>query len=79
MSPSACAYRLASTFAIHEAKSVVDTLYDAAGASAIFVSAPFERRFRDIHSVSQQLQGRRAHFQTVGAFLLGHPADMSVV
>ena len=71
--------RLASTFAIHEAKGVVDTLYDAAGASAIFVSAPFERRFRDIHSVSQQLQGRRAHFQTVGAFLLGHPADMSVV
>jgi len=71
--------RLASTFAIHEAKTAADRLYDAAGASAIFAEAPFERRFRDIHSVTQQLQGRKSHFQTVGAFLMGHPADMSVV
>ncbi len=71
--------RLASTFAIHEAKTAADQLYDAAGASAIFAEAPFERRFRDIHSVTQQLQGRKSHFQAVGAFLMGRPADMSVV
>jgi hypothetical protein len=28
--------------------------------------------------VTQQLQGRRSHFQTVGAYLFGHPADLSV-
>ena len=71
--------RLASTFAIHEAKTAADQLYDAAGASAIFAEAAFERRFRDLHSVTQQLQGRKSHFRTVGAFLMGHPADMSVV
>ncbi len=71
--------RLASTFAIHEAKTAADMLYDAAGASAIFAGADFERRFRDLHSVTQQLQGRKSHFRTVGAFLMGHPADLSVV
>ena len=71
--------RLASTFAIHQAKAAADTAYDLAGATAIFASGRFERRFRDIHTVTQQLQGRKSHFETVGAFLLGHPPDLSVV
>lgn len=71
--------RLAATHAIHQAKEVVDTTYHAAGSSAIFAKAPFERRFRDIHAVTQQLQGRQAHFETVGQFLLGLPADTTFV
>jgi alkylation response protein AidB-like acyl-CoA dehydrogenase len=63
--------RLASTWAIHQALEVVDTAYHAAGATAIFESNPFERRFRDIHTVIQQYQGRQAHFETVGQALLG--------
>jgi indole-3-acetate monooxygenase len=67
--------RLASTFAIHTALDVVDILYQAAGATAIFNENPFERRFRDIHSVAQQLQGRQQHFETVGQYLLGLEPD----
>jgi alkylation response protein AidB-like acyl-CoA dehydrogenase len=63
--------RLASTWAIHQARDVVDTAYHAAGATAIFESNPFERRFRDIHTVIQQYQGRQAHFEAVGQVLLG--------
>jgi len=63
--------RLASTFAIHQSLQVVDTAYHAAGSTAIFEENPFERRFRDIHTVSQQLQGRQEHFETVGQYLLG--------
>ncbi len=63
--------RLASTWAIHQARDAVDTLYHAAGATAIFEDNPFERRFRDIHTVVQQYQGRQAHFETVGQVLLG--------
>jgi indole-3-acetate monooxygenase len=63
--------RLASTWAIHQACEVATTLYHAAGATAIFDDNPFERRFRDIHTVSQQAQGRQAHFETVGRVLLG--------
>lgn len=67
--------RLASTFAIHTSLEVVDMLYKAAGATAIFNENPFERRFRDIHSVAQQLQGRQQHFETIGQHLLGLEAD----
>jgi indole-3-acetate monooxygenase len=67
--------RLASTHAIHEAMAVVDTAYHAAGATAIFNSNGFERRFRDMHTVAQQLQGRMSHFETVGLYLLGGAAD----
>jgi alkylation response protein AidB-like acyl-CoA dehydrogenase len=63
--------RLASTFAIHQSLQVVDAAYHAAGSTAIFAENPFERRFRDIHTVSQQLQGRQEHFETVGQYLLG--------
>jgi len=63
--------RLASTFAIHQSLQVVDTAYHAAGSTAIFEENPFARRFRDIHTVSQQLQGRQEHLETVGQYLLG--------
>jgi alkylation response protein AidB-like acyl-CoA dehydrogenase len=69
--------RLCATYAIHQAKEVVETAYHAAGATAIFASGAFERRFRDMHAVTQQLQGRQAHFETVGRFLLGLEPDTS--
>ena len=71
--------RLATTFAIHEAKAAADTAYDLAGATAIFIGNDFERRFRDIHTVTQQQQGRKAHLQSVGAFLLGLPPDLDII
>jgi hypothetical protein len=36
---------------------------------------PVRLRFRDMHAVTQQIQGRQAHFETVGQFLLGHQPD----
>ena len=67
--------RLASTYAIQQGKQVVDAMHHIAGATAIFTSGPFDRRFRDIHAVTQQVQGRQAHFETVGQFLLGLEPD----
>ncbi len=69
--------RLAATFALHQARDVVDIAYHAAGANAIFTANPFERRFRDIHTVSQQLQGRQEHYETVGRYRLGLEADIA--
>jgi alkylation response protein AidB-like acyl-CoA dehydrogenase len=70
------AIRQATTYAIHEARDVVTTIYHEAGSTAIFDSQPFERRLRDINAVSQQLQGRRAHFETVGQHLLGMATNL---
>lgn len=63
--------RLASTSAIHRAKEVAEWAYHEAGATAIFESQPFERRMRDIHASSQQLQGRTAHLELCGRYFLG--------
>lgn len=63
--------RLASTWAIQQAREVVTTLYHAAGSVAVFEDHPFERRLRDIHTVAQQAQGRQLHYETVGQLLLG--------
>lgn len=70
------AIRLASTYAIRQAKEVGDAAFDAAGTSSVFASSPFERRFRDLHTVAQQLQGRKSHFRTVGQYLLGLDAEL---
>ena len=41
------ALRLASTWTIHQAASVVDSAYHMAGATAVFRANKFERRFRE--------------------------------
>jgi alkylation response protein AidB-like acyl-CoA dehydrogenase len=67
--------RLAATSAIHRAREVGDWAYAEAGATAIFESQPFERRFRDLHAAAQQVQGRASHLEEVGRHLLGLPAN----
>jgi indole-3-acetate monooxygenase len=69
--------RLACANAIHAAIAVADWVYKAAGVDAIFPGAhnPFERRFRDMHTLSQQIQSRASHFEAVGQILLGDPPE----
>ena len=58
-----------------QAEKTADWVYKAAGTSAIFLGTPFERRFRDIHTLSQQIQAREAHFETVGRILFNGDPD----
>ncbi|MBV8738967.1 MAG: acyl-CoA dehydrogenase family protein [Alphaproteobacteria bacterium] len=71
----ACA-RLAGSHAITNAAAVADWTYKAAGVDAIFPGSPFERRFRDMHTVTQQIQSRDAHYESVGQVLLGQPPEV---
>src|SRR3979411_861834 len=64
------ALRLASTWTIHQAASVVDAAYHMAGATAVFSANKFERRFRDMHAIAQQIQGRDTHYEDVGKVIL---------
>ena len=77
--PQRAALKLAGTYAVHQAKDVVDTVYHAAGATAIFESNPFERRFRDVHTVIQQVQAQFANFEMVGQVLLGLPSPSKLI
>jgi alkylation response protein AidB-like acyl-CoA dehydrogenase len=65
--------RMASIHASQTARQVVETVYLAAGATAVFESNPFERRFRDMHAVSQQAQAQSSIYEAIGRHFLGLP------
>lgn len=67
--------RLGCAHAITSAVEVADYVFKAAGTSAIFPGTPFERRFRDIHTLSQQIQSRDAHFEAVGRVMFNGDPD----
>ena len=69
--PERAQVRLGCTHAIHTAIETADYVYKAGGVDGIFPGSPFERRFRDMHTLSQQIQSRGAHYEAVGHILLG--------
>ena len=64
------ALRIAATWTIHQSASVVDTAYHMAGATAVFSANKFERRFRDMHAIAQQIQARDTHYEDAGKAIL---------
>jgi alkylation response protein AidB-like acyl-CoA dehydrogenase len=67
--------RIAATHAIRLAVEVVDIVYNAAGATAIYKGHLLQRLFQDIHVISQHIQSRRAHYEFIGRHWLGLPID----
>ena len=63
--------RVAITGAIEQSRRVVDFAYHAAGADGIFQGSPFERRFRDMHTVTAQGQAHLSNFEGAGQALFG--------
>ena len=63
--------RLAISYAMNQAREVVEVIFRAAGTNAIFEDGPFERRFRDMQAVSQQSQASQSNFASAGQALLG--------
>jgi indole-3-acetate monooxygenase len=64
------AIRIAATWTIHQSASIVDTAYHMSGATAVFAKNPFERRFRDMHAIAQQIQARDTHYEDAGKAIL---------
>jgi alkylation response protein AidB-like acyl-CoA dehydrogenase len=69
------ALRLATTHGIRLAAQAIDTVYNAAGVTAVYEDQLLQRHFQDIHVITQHLQGRLAHYELVGRHLLGLPVD----
>ncbi|MBS0642402.1 MAG: acyl-CoA dehydrogenase family protein [Proteobacteria bacterium] len=67
--------RLGCAHGINTAVEIADWVYKAAGTSAIFLGTPFERRFRDMHTLSQQIQSRDSHFEAVGRAMFNGDPD----
>lgn len=69
------AMRIAATHSIRLAIEVVDAVYNAAGATAVYDGQPVQRAFQDIHVISQHIQARRAHYELLGRHWLGLPIE----
>jgi alkylation response protein AidB-like acyl-CoA dehydrogenase len=70
--------KLATVHVINESVEIVHEAYRAAGATAIFRSQPFERRFRDAMTASQQVQARATNYTTAGRCLLDLEPDTTM-
>jgi alkylation response protein AidB-like acyl-CoA dehydrogenase len=69
------ALRLAATHSIRLAVGIVDTVYNFAGATALYEGNLLQRHFQDVHVISQHLQGRLAHYEMIGRYVMGLPID----
>jgi hypothetical protein len=57
--------------------SVIESLYRVAGTTGIFTSSPLQRRFQDLHVLSQQVFARPSNYENVSRLLLGaHHEDL---
>ena len=70
--------KLATVHVINDCIQITHDAYRAAGASAIFSSAPFERRLRDCMTASQQVQARASNYTTAGRCLMGLEPDTTM-
>jgi indole-3-acetate monooxygenase len=67
--------RLATTHGIRLAAQVIEMIYSAAGATAVYESNLIQRHFQDIHVITQHMQARLAHYELIGKYWLGLPVD----
>ena len=67
--------RLATTHGLRLAAQIIDAVYNAAGATAVYEDNAIQRYFQDIHVITQHMQGRLAHYELIGRYWLGLKVD----
>lgn len=63
--------RLAATAAVQGAVRAVDTAYNLGGGSSIYATSTLQRRFRDIHTLTQHVMIGQSSLEAAGRALLG--------
>ncbi|KUI43255.1 hydroxylase [Mycobacterium sp. IS-1590] len=71
--------RLAATHSVRTATDVVRTVYDLAGASAIYDDAPLQRHLRDAFTASAHFQVSDTSFESTGRILVHRPASAATM
>lgn len=66
---------LAASFAADAATQAVDLVHSCVGTSGIRDELPFQRYFRDVHTISQHAFVSASRFESVGKLMLGRESD----
>ena len=64
--------RLCGTHVIRECAEVLDLAYKIVGSTGIYQDHRIQRRFQDMHVITQHVQAREAHFNLVGKYLISN-------
>lgn len=60
--------RMAGTHVIRECAEVVDLAYKVSGSTGIYQTHDLQRRFQDMHVITQHVQGRESYFGLLGRY-----------
>ncbi len=64
--------RLSASQAVQGSVRAVDVAYNLGGGSSIYESSRLQRRFRDVHALTQHVMVGPSSFEAAGRALLGH-------
>jgi alkylation response protein AidB-like acyl-CoA dehydrogenase len=64
--------RLCGTHVIRECAEVTDLAYKIVGSTGIYQENKIQRRFQDMHVITQHVQAREEHFNLVGRYLISN-------
>ena len=73
------ALRLAATHAVDASVRAVDSCYTLGGGTSVYRTSPLQRRFRDVHVITQHMMVAAPTYELAGRILLGLPVDASMV
>jgi len=62
--------RMAGTHVIQECAEVVDLAYKISGSTGIYQDELLQRRFQDMHVITQHVQGRESYFGLLGRYAI---------
>jgi hypothetical protein len=71
--------RIAATNAMASAARVVDAMYEAGGGTSVYAASPLQRRFRDVHVMTQHMMVAQPTWELAGRVFLGLDADTSTL
>jgi indole-3-acetate monooxygenase len=66
---------LAGSFGIEASAQAVDLVHACAGSSAIRDERPFQKYFRDVHTLTQHAFSSASRYESVGKIMLGRESD----
>lgn len=67
-----------AAWVVDRCAAVVSAAYHSGGGSALYDSSPLQRRFRDVHAITQHFLVRPDTMAKAGALLLGEEIDLAV-
>lgn len=73
------ALRLAATHAVDASVRATDACYTLGGGTSVYRASPLQRRFRDVHVITQHMMVAAPTYELAGRILLGLPVDASMV